>query len=287
MPVKKHNIGIGLGLRRPFIERIAASPPEAIDWYEIAPENYVGRGGLAVRALEKIAATRPLIAHGLQLSLGSLDPLNFDYLKALKAFLREWKIAWFSDHLCVASRFGHYFHDLLPLPFTQEAAAHVAERARIVQDIIEVPLALENVSYYLSPAPPEMTEWNFVREILNRSGCALMLDVNNIYVNAVNHGFDPKTYLDAVAHEKILQIHIAGHDRNPSGLIIDTHGQPIVHDVWELLIYLGQKRGLPPVLIERDTNIPPLEELLIEVERAKVIHQNSWQNSLLQKVSGA
>lgn len=269
--------GVGLGLRRPFIEHVANAPPSSIDWYEIAPENYLGRGGLAVRALEQIATSRPLIAHGLQLSLGSLDPLNLNYLKVLKAFLREWKIAWFSEHLCVASRFGHYFHDLLPLPFTQEAAHHVAERARIVQDILEVPLALENVSYYLSPAPPEMPEWDFVREILDRSGCALMLDVNNIYVNAINHGFDPKTYLDAVCHETILQIHIAGHDRDLSGLIIDTHGQPVRQDVWDLLTYLGEKRGLPPVLIERDTNIPPLEELILEVEMAKKIYQNSWQ----------
>jgi len=269
--------GIGLGLRRPFIEQVAEAPPHSIDWYEIAPENYLGRGGLAIKALEKIAAARPLIAHGLQLSLGSLDPLNFAYLKSLKGFLREWKIAWFSDHLCVASRFGHYFHDLLPLPFTMEAARHVAERARIVQDIIEVPLALENVSYYLSPAPPEMPEWDFVREILDHSGCALMLDVNNIYVNAINHGFDPKTYVDAVAHEKILQIHIAGHDRDSSGLIIDTHGQAIKQDVWALLTYLGEKRGLPPVLIERDTNIPPLEDLILEVETAKVVYQKSWQ----------
>lgn len=278
MPEITQNLGVGLGLRRPFIEQIADSPPVNIDWYEIAPENYLGRGGIAVRSLEKIAAARPLIAHGLQLSLGSLDPLNHNYLKALKAFLREWKIAWFSDHLCVSSRFGHYFHDLLPLPFTQEAAQHVAERARIVQDILEVPLALENVSYYLSPAPPEMTEWDFVREIIDRSGCALMLDVNNIYVNAINHGFDPKTYLDAICHEPILQIHIAGHDRDPSGLIIDTHGQAIGQAVWELLSYLGEKRGLPPVLIERDTNIPPLKKLISEVEKAKVIYQQSWTN---------
>ncbi len=283
MSVITDHLGVGLGLRRPFIEQIADSPPVNIDWYEIAPENYLGRGGIAVRSLEKIAAARPLIAHGLQLSLGSLDPLNHSYLKALKAFLREWKITWFSDHLCVSSRFDHYFHDLLPLPFTQEAVHHVAERARIVQDILEVPLALENVSYYLSPAPPEMTEWDFVREIIDRSGCALMLDVNNVYVNAMNHGFDPKTYLDAICHEPILQIHIAGHDRDPSGLIIDTHGQAIGQAVWELLSYLGEKRGLPPVLIERDTNIPPLKKLISEVEKAKVIYQQSWKN----RVSGS
>ena len=263
------HLGIGLGLRRRYLDEIAETRPSSIDWFEVSPENYIGRGGKARALFEEIAAQYPIVAHGLSLSIGSLDPLDWDYLRDLKVFLRSYKIPWFSDHLCFSSVNAHFLHDLLPLPFTEEAARHVSDRARMVQDFLEVPVGLENISYYLSPAPPEMTETTFIREILDRSGVSLMLDINNVYVNAHNHGFDPRAYLREVAGERILQLHIAGHFQESPDLIIDTHGDTIRPEVWDLLRYLASLRPLPPILIERDNNLPPLSELLEEVAIAR------------------
>lgn len=269
------NLGIGLGLRRHFVGHVAATLPREIDWFEISPENYIGRGGRVVAQFETVASHYPIIAHGLSLSIGSLDPLNWDYLKALKNFLRRYRIAWFSDHLCFSSRYDAFLHDLFPLPFTEEAVAHVSDRAKIVQDFLEVPFALENISFYLHPAPPEMSELEFIQAVLDRSGVALMLDINNVYVNAKNHGFDPYAFIDALSRERILQLHIAGHWRESPTLIVDTHGETICPDVWDLLRFLAGKRPLPPVLIERDNNFPPFEELLAEVACAKGIYETS------------
>jgi uncharacterized protein (UPF0276 family) len=264
--------GTGLGLRRAFIERVAAAPPPDIDFYEIHPENYIERGGAVMRAFERIAAGRPILAHGLTLSLGGTDPLDFDYLKKLRAFLRRFDIPWLSDHLAFTSHRGRQFHELLPLPFTLATARHVAERARVVQDFLEVPLALENVSYYLSPAVPQMSETAFLHEILARSGTSLLLDINNVYVNAHNHGSDAHEFLQTVAGEPILWIHIAGHHRRSPQLIIDTHGAAVPEPVWDLLRFFAGLRSLPPVLVERDNNIPAdLSELVAEVKKAKTI----------------
>lgn len=264
--------GVGLGLRRHYIHDIAQNLPPSIDWFEIAPENYIGRGGKVRDSFEKITAHYPIIAHGLSLSVGSLDELDWNYLKSLKQFLRHYRIPWFSDHLCFSSRYSHFFHDLLPLPFTKETILHVSERARIVQDFLEIPFALENISFYLYPDKPEISEVQFIQEILDRSGVSLLLDINNVFVNAFNHGFDARAYLHAIKDLPILQLHIAGHDYDDETLIIDTHGQAIRSEVWDLLAFFGQARGtLPPILIERDNNFPPLSDLLGEVERAREI----------------
>lgn len=265
--------GVGLGLRRHYIHDIAETLPTSIDWFEIAPENYIGRGGKVRDSFEKIAGHYPIIAHGLSLSIGSLDALDWNYLKQLKQFLRRYRIPWFSDHLCFSSRYNHFFHDLLPLPFTEEAVAHVSERARIVQDFLEVPFALENISFYVypnGPDTPEMTETEFIQEILHRSGVHLMLDINNVFVNAFNHRLDAQQSLMAFKDAPILQLHIAGHDYDDATLIIDTHGQAVRDEVWALLAFFRKARGtLPPLLIERDNHFPPLAELIGEIERAK------------------
>lgn len=261
---------VGLGLRREFIDEVLPSHKQHINFFEIAPENYIGRGGKTVALFEKIACDFPIVLHGLSLSIGSLDELNWNYLKKLKNFIREFNIPWFSDHLCFSSTNAHILHDLLPLPFTREAVKHVSDRARCVQDFLEVPFALENVSFYLHPARPEMTELQFIQEILHQSGVSLMLDVNNVYVNSKNHGTNAKHTIQQLAQEKIIQLHIAGHDKNDT-LIIDTHGEDVCADVWDLLKFLGECRELPPLLIERDNNIPDIKGLLCEVAKAQKI----------------
>lgn len=265
---------VGLGLRREFIGDVRPSHKSLIDFFEIAPENYIGRGGRIVALFEKIAQDFPIVLHGLSLSIGGLDELNWDYLKKLKSFIRTFNTPWFSDHLCFSSTNAHILHDLLPLPFTREAVKHVSERARVVQDFLEVPFGLENVSFYLYPARPEMTELEFIQEILHRSDVSLMLDVNNVYVNSINHGTDAKQTIRELAKEKIIQLHIAGHDKSDE-LIIDTHGEDVCEDVWDLLRLLGECRELPPLLIERDNNIPAMHGLLSEVERARAIVNTS------------
>lgn len=273
---KKSNYGAGLGLRYAFIDKIAAKPPLEVDFFEVCPENYINRGGRHVRDLNIIAEHSPILAHGLSLSIGSTDPLDWNYLKQLKAFLNSHKIPWFTDHLCFASQNAHQFHDLLPLPMTKEAANHVSERARIVQDFLEMPFGLENVSFYMHPAKPEMTELEFIQTVLHQSGCSLLLDINNLYVNSVNHGIDANHYINELAKENILHIHIAGHSQKSPDLIIDTHGSEVSNSVWSLLRKLSKLRPLPSILIERDNNIPDdLSLLFAEVEHARQISQSS------------
>lgn len=274
-PDQTSNLGVGVGLRKDFVHDVAQNPVPEISFFEIAPENYIDRGGQLLDSFEAIASHVPIRAHGLSLSIGGNEELDWAYLKKLKAFLRRYNIAWFSDHLCLSSHDAHQFHDLIPLPFTREAVRHVAERARTVQDFLEIPFALENVSYYLSPAPPEMSETDFIREILHRSGVSLLFDVNNIYVNAQNHGSDALQTVRDLAQEKILQIHIAGHWRQSENLIIDTHGEDVCQDVWDLLRFLAEMRPLSPILIERDNNFPGMTALLQEVGLAQKIFDDS------------
>lgn len=275
IPDQTSNLDVGVGLRKDFVHDVAQNPVAEISFFEIAPENYIDRGGQLLDSFEAIASHVPIRAHGLSLSIGGNEELDWVYLKKLKAFLRRYKITGFSDHLCLSSHDAHQFHDLIPLPFTREAVRHVAERARTVQDFLETPFALENVSYYLSPAPPEMSETDFIREILHRSGVLLLFDVNNVYVNAQNHSTDALQTVRDLAQEKILQIHIAGHWRESENLIIDTHGEDVCQDVWDLLRFLAEMRPLPPVLIERDHSFPGMTALLSEVSVAKKIYHDS------------
>lgn len=276
---KNNSFGIGLGLRVENSEALVESLPQEIDCLELAPENYFHTGGKLFRQFKQLAERYPLVFHGISLSVGSLKPLSFDYLKEVKAFVQEYGGKWFSDHLCYSSVMGAQFHDLLPLPFTQEAVEHVVPRIKQVQDYLEMPFAIENVSSYVHPGDPEMKEWEFVKAVVEEADCGLLLDVNNIYVNSVNFGFDPAEYLNNVPLERVMHIHVAGH-RQMDGFLLDTHGAEVIDPVWSILDQVAAQTELPTVIIERDNNLPPLSEQLEEVKMARKIvvgHQGPLQ----------
>jgi uncharacterized protein (UPF0276 family) len=260
--------GAGLGLRREHLPDLRAHIPDAIDFFELAPENWLDMGGSRRRDLRLIAGRRPIVAHGLSLNLGGPAPLDEVFLKRVRRFLDEYGIALFTEHLSWCGDDGHLY-DLLPIPFTGDAVRHVAQRIRRTQDILERRIAIENASYYVAPAIAEMGEIEFIRAVLEEADCDLHLDVNNVYVNSINHGFDPRAFIDAMPAERIVYLHIAGHYRQAHDLIIDTHGSPVIDPVWKLLDYTYAKFGTLPTLLERDFNIPPLPELLPEVARIR------------------
>jgi uncharacterized protein (UPF0276 family) len=264
--------GVGLGLRGALIESIHAGKADGkLAFLEVCPENYMHRGGKLPRQFEAIAERIPIITHGLMLSLGSADPLDADYLRELSGFVARHGTAWHSDHLCFSGQGGALLHDLLPLPMTSKTVAHVVERIARAQDAIGKPLAIENISYYL-PVPGEpgerelANEAEFVREVCERADCALLLDVNNIYVNAKNFGFDAFELLRAYPLERVIQMHVAGHTRwERFDMWLDDHGaaaEPIVHAMMQWVV---ERTGPLPVLLERDKSIPTLEVLLEEV----------------------
>ena len=280
---KVKNLGVGMGLRVENSEDLVKHQPEDLDCLEVAPENFYNTGGTRYREFRKLAERYPIVFHGISLSIGSLKPLNKDYLKVVKKFTREYKTEWFSDHLCYSSVMGAQFHDLLPLPFTREAVEHVVPRIKEVQEVLEMPLAIENVSCYIHPGDPEMKEWEFLREVVERSDCAMLLDVNNLYVNSVNFGFDPEEYLKDLPYERILQIHVAGH-KSMGDYLLDTHGTPVIDPVWDILAKVAARTDLPCVILERDHNLPSLEVQLEEVRHARRILREAAEKP--KKVSG-
>ncbi|TAM44516.1 MAG: DUF692 domain-containing protein, partial [Gammaproteobacteria bacterium] len=225
-------LGFGLGLRTDHYEAILAGTPQ-VDWFEIISENYMVPGGKPLHFLDRVRERYPLVMHGVSLSIGSTEPLNRDYLRQLKQLADRVQPAWMSDHLCWTGVHGKNMHDLLPLPYTEEAVAHVAERVQQVQDFLGRRILLENVSSYVTYKQSAMTEWEFLNAVVEQADCLILLDVNNIYVSSFNHGFDPLDYLNAVPTERVQQFHLAGH-RNLETHIIDTHDEPIVDPVWEL-----------------------------------------------------
>lgn len=255
--------GKGLGLRREFLQQLAQSPIEDLDFLELAPENWIGVGGRRKALLQQVAAHYPLVAHGLCLSLGSPAPLDFGFLRDLKQFLEQYQIETYSDHLSFSSDEGQLY-DLMPIPFSEESVLYVAERIRQVQDFLERPIAVENISYY-ADVSLSLNESDFINAVLREADCKLLLDVNNVFVNSVNHSYDPRAFIDSLPGECIAYIHIAGHERIQPQLIIDTHGSDVIDPVWELLQYTYRTHGIKPTLLERDSNIPPLEELMEEV----------------------
>lgn len=259
--------GAGLGLRRGMLGELEAGIPEAIDFFEIAPENWIGVGGAWGKALRRLTEARPFVTHGLSLSLGSPAPLDEDYLHKLRAFMDTHGIEVFTEHLSYCGDDGHLY-DLLPIPFTEEAVDYVAGRIRRVQEILERPIAIENVSYYAAPGQ-EMTEIEFVNGVLERADCGLLLDVNNIYVNSINHRYDAKTFLTSLPRDRVRYFHVAGHYVEAPDLRVDTHGADVCGDVWELLETAYAHFGPVPTLLERDFNIPPINELVGEVERIR------------------
>jgi uncharacterized protein (UPF0276 family) len=267
--------GIGLGLRYDLATELLERRPKSVAWVEIHPENYIDRGGRYQEMLELAREQWPVVTHGLSTCLGSVEPFDTSYLRELGAFLTNLAIPWHSEHLCLGGVDDRFFHDLLPLPFTAEAAQIASQRLTEVRDAIGVPLALENVSYYAPQGPDGLAEADFVVEVLESADAKLLLDVNNIYVNGRNFGFDPKAYIDKIPMERVVQIHVAGHFLRDDGLRIDTHGEPVPDDVYELLDYTLRKTGPVPVLLERDNNVPPLDELLSEVDELWTIYRNA------------
>lgn len=263
------DIDFGLGLRPEHYEEIAANPGK-VSWFEALSENYMVPGGGPVYWLERIRRDYPVALHGVSLSIGSIDPLDERYLGELKALADRVQPMWVSDHLCFTGLRGTNMHDLLPLPYTEEALDHVAERVQRVQDFLGRRLVLENVSSYVTYAASELSEWEFIAELGRRADCDILLDVNNVFVSAFNHEFDPLAFLRGMPAERVRQFHLAGHTHKGTH-IIDTHDHPIVPGVWEL--YAEAVRLFPgvPTMIERDADIPPYAELLAELDVARGI----------------
>ena len=268
-------LGVGLGLRRPLLEDTLTAGG-LIDWLEFTPENFMGRGGQARQMLTRAREKFPLVSHGVSLSLGSLDPLSAAYLAELEALFEWTNPHWFSDHLCFSSFNGHYFNDLIPLPRTQETVNHVADRVRRLQDRFQKTVLIENVSQYLNAPGDELPDAEFISRILTQADCGLLLDVNNVYVNSVNHGFEPLDFLSQIPLERVVQIHVAGHHQFPEGLV-DTHGAPVCDPVWELLRWTMARCRPCGVMLERDTDIPAFEELVPELQTIRQIWQESGQ----------
>lgn len=257
--------GAGLGLRRPHLGALLEAIPHPISFMEVAPENWIGAGGRIGEAFEKIAARTELVCHGLLLNLGGPDPLDVSYIKRVKQFCQRFGAKCYGDHLTFCAESGQLY-ELLPVPFTIEAADHLASRILQVQDILCERIVVENPSYYVTLSP-ELPELEFTNRILEKADCLLLIDVNNIYVNSQNYGFDPIAFMTQLPGERIAYAHIAGHFRDPDGVIIDTHGADVSAPVWALLEAAYQHFGVFPTLLERDEHIPPLEIVVQEVAR--------------------
>lgn len=265
--------GVGLGLRQELVGDLKAAPAGEVDFVELAPENWLGMGGKFRKQLAGIAARYPLVCHGLSLSLGGLAPLDREFLRDLRGFLDAHKVTIYSEHLSYCGDDGHLY-DLLPIPFTEEAVHFVAARIRTAQDILQRRIAVENVSYYAAPGR-ELDELSFINAVLAEADCDLLLDVNNIYVNSVNHGYDASAFLDGLPAGRVRYIHVAGHYREAEDLIVDSHGADVVAPVWDLLARAYRRVGVRPTLLERDFHVPPLAELLQETRRIRALQANA------------
>jgi uncharacterized protein (UPF0276 family) len=281
--------GVGLGLRWEFLDELverSAAGPLPIDFVEISPENYMRRGGRYPAALARVAERCPVVTHGLTMSLGGIDPLDDAYLRDLAAFVRDVRSPWHSDHLCFGAVDGRALHDLLPVPFKQASVGRIADRIRRARDAVGVPLAVENISFYWHPGRAEMSEAEFLARVCEAADCGLLLDVNNAYVNAQNFGFDVDAWMRACPLDRVVQIHVAGHEwfavdgrglgdarppHAPGALIVDTHGADVPDPVLSLLARVLARTGPVPVLLERDQNIPDLDVLLEEVGRIRAV----------------
>ncbi|MBS3953870.1 MAG: DUF692 domain-containing protein [Methylomicrobium sp.] len=265
--------GAGLGLRRAFLAEIAESPPSEVGFYEVAPENWITLGGKLAKQFRSMTERFKFVCHGLSLSLGSTDALDEVFVRDLKQFMVEHGINFYSEHLSYCSQGGHLY-DLMPIPFTDEAVHHVASRIKRVQDILEQKIAVENVSYYAAPGQ-EMDEIDFFNRVVEEADCDILLDLNNIFVNSVNHGYDAESFLRAIPSDRIAYAHIAGHYVEAHDFLVDTHGAAVIDPVWQLLGKAYELFGVFPTLLERDFNIPPMPELLNEVATIRAI-QTAW-----------
>ncbi|WP_321392198.1 DUF692 domain-containing protein [Emcibacter sp.] len=270
---KEHFLGYGLGLRPEHYDDILSADQDRrvdVDWFEILSENYMVPGGKPLWHLDRVRERYPLVMHGVSMSIGSTDPLDREYLKDLKALAERVEPCWISDHLCWTGQGGHNLHDLMPLPYCEDSLDHVVDRVGQVQDFLGRQILLENVSSYLSYKKSDMTEWDFLSEVATRADCLILLDINNIFVSAFNHEFDPLTYLEAIPASRVRQFHLAGHQHN-GDYIIDTHDQDVPGDVWQLYRRALKKFGPVSSMIERDDQIPPFQDLVAELEIARKI----------------
>ncbi|MBP0047915.1 DUF692 domain-containing protein [Marinobacterium sp. AK62] len=271
--------GTGLGLRRSMLRELPEADLSAVDFFEVAPENWMQMGGRLGRQFRALTEAHPFSAHGLSLSLGGPEPLDMDFVDAVGRFLDQHGIVLYSEHLSSCSDHGHLY-DLMPIPFTAEAVHHVAARIRQVQDRLQRRIAIENVSYY-TPLATELSELEFTRAVLEEADCDLLLDVNNIYVNSINHRYDANTFLQAMPAERVVCIHVAGHYQDAEDLLIDTHGAPVIDPVWSLLEQAYAHAGPVATLLERDFNLPPLAELLQEVDQIRRYQQGAARHERL------
>jgi len=265
------SLGFGLGLRAEYYEIIENEKP-SVDWFEIITEDYLAPGGRPTFHLEKIRQDYPLAMHGVGLSIGSTDPLNKPYLEKVKALSKKLQPAWVSDHLCWIGVDKKVAHDLLPLPYTEEALRHVVERVKQVQDFFGHQILLENVSSYVAYQDSAMTEWDFLQAVAQEADCKILLDVNNIYVSAFNHHFDAESYLNAISVDRVQQFHIAGHS-HLGDIIVDTHDHRVIDDVWDLYAKAVKRFGQVSTMIERDDRFPPFQQLLNELNKARAVAQ--------------
>src|SRR5580693_5170511 len=273
-------LGFGLGLRVEHYDAILTERP-AIDWLEVLTENYLVGGGKPLSYLMRMREHYPLAMHGVSLSIGSTAPLDLEYLRQVQALAARVEPAWISDHLCWTGVAGRNTHDLLPLPYTEEALTNVIERVKTVQDILGRRILLENVSSYVAFRDSRLSEWEFLREVAEGADCLLLLDVNNIYVSSVNHGFDPLEYLAAIPAARVQQIHLAGHEDH-GDYLVDTHDHPVPDPVWQLYTAALRHCGAVSTMIERDDHIPPLAELVAELAQARTVAQRTLGSSALR-----
>lgn len=267
--ISRPYLGYGLGLRPDHYQDILDGDP-AVDWFEVVSENYMVEGGKPLYYLDRIRERYPLVMHGVSMSIGGTDPLDRSYLRRLKALAGRIEPEWVSDHLCWTGFEGRQLHDLLPLPYTEEAVAHVADRVMQVQEYLDRRILLENVSSYVTYRHSAMSEWEFLRAVAERADCLILLDVNNVYVSATNHSFDPEVYLEGVPPERVYQFHLAGHSHN-GGIVVDTHDDDVPDPVWQLYAAAVRRFGRVSTMIERDADIPPLGVLLAELDCARRI----------------
>lgn len=262
-------LGFGLGLRTQHYQEIIDKDP-AVDWFEIISEDYMAPGGEPIRFLEKIRERYPIVMHGVSLSIASTDPLNIAYLKQIRVLAERVDPTFISDHLCWTGVHGVNLHDLLPIPYTENALAHIVPRIHQAQEVLGRALTIENVSTYVRFSHSEMEEWEFLEALTRRTGCWLLLDVNNIYVSGFNHGFDPISFIQGIPRDRVVQMHLAGHSHR-DGFIVDTHDSPVSDEVWALYRTALQQFGPVSTIIERDDNIPPLQEMILELDKARAV----------------
>jgi uncharacterized protein (UPF0276 family) len=274
-------LGHGIGLRTTHFADLLEQGPRA-DWFEVITENFLGVGGRPRAVLEHVRSERPIVLHGVSLSIGSVDPLNEEYLRQLRALADELQPAWVSDHLCWGSFGRHYVHDLLPLPFTEESLGHVVSRVERVQERLGRRIILENVSSYLTYGASTVSEWEFLSEVARRADCLLLLDVNNVYVSAQNHGFEALDFIGSLPPDRVAQIHLAGHSDEGTHLL-DTHDAPVPDPVWELYRASVRRFGRVSTLVEWDDHIPPLETVLAEAEQARATEHSVLESIALER----